>query len=191
MGLLFKNHVDHYFIVFEHIQQSFLRRRSGRLSKHYQYFWGRCSFYEIFDIFQYQQRMGLISIEYPKKWSQILLNCARLQFDFCLTKMYDFQKRTIFLQNWISNLQDLLRSQSPWQSAFFCSITTWQYWLYSLVWWIYEINRFKRLSKFWPISLWIVSAYLLFIKCQVVQFLPSLNISEQFESMYLTIFQQI
>ena len=148
MGLLFNDHVDDYFIVFEHIQQSFLTRRSGRLSEHYQYSWGRCSFYEIFYIFQYQQvvpfclksesrfqkqkqldsrtpeqRIRLISIQYPKKSSQILLNCVRLQFDSCTTKMYDVQKRTMFFQKWISNLQDLLRIQSPWQSALFCSIT--------------------------------------------------------------------
>ena len=34
-------------------------------------------------------------------------------------------------------------------------------------------------------------AYLLTIKYRVVQFLPGFNISEQFESMYLTILQQI
>ena len=36
-----------------------------------------------------------------------------------------------------------------------------------------------------------MQAYLLFIEYQVVQFLPSISISEQFESMHLTILQQI
>ena len=39
--------------------------------------------------------------------------------------------------------------------------------------------------------LWIVRAYLLAVKYRVVQFLPGISISEQFESMYLTILQQI
>ena len=39
--------------------------------------------------------------------------------------MYDFQKRTTFLQKWILNLQDFQRNQSlkQSQSALFCSIT--------------------------------------------------------------------
>ena len=36
-----------------------------------------------------------------------------------------------------------------------------------------------------------VQAYLLTIKYQVVQFVPSFNISEQFESILVTILQQI
>ena len=43
----------------------------------------------------------------------------------------------------------------------------------------------------WPILLWIVRASLLTIKYRVVQFLPNTSILEQFESMYLTILQQI
>ena len=63
--------------------------------------------------------------------------------------MYDFQKRTMFLQKWISNLQDLPRTQSL-ETIAVCSLTvlpTWQCCLYSHVWWIYEINRFWRLSQ--------------------------------------------
>ena len=40
--------------------------------------------------------------------------------------------------------------------------------------------------RLWFILLWIVRAYLLTIKYRVVQFLPGISISEQFESMYLT-----
>ena len=38
--------------------------------------------------------------------------------------MYDFQKRTMFLQKWILNLQDLPRNQSL-ETVLVC--TAWQY----------------------------------------------------------------
>ena len=43
----------------------------------------------------------------------------------------------------------------------------------------------------WSISQLIVPIYLLTIEYQVVQFLPSISISEQFESIHVTILQQI
>ena len=56
------------------------------------------------------------SILHPKKWFLILLNCAKLKFDSYTSslseQMYDFQKRTMYRPKWISNLQDLPRSQS-------------------------------------------------------------------------------
>ena len=52
----------------------------------------------------------------PKKRFPILLNCEKQQFVSCtshlLEQRYDFQKRTMFLQKWISNLQDFPQSQS-------------------------------------------------------------------------------
>ena len=45
--------------------------------------------------------------------------------------------------------------------------------------------------RLWSILKTILRAYLLTIKYQVVQFLPNISISEHFESMYLTILQQI
>ena len=58
----------------------------------------------------------LISIQRPKKWFRILLNCAKLKFvsytSNSLEQMYDFQKRTMLLQKWILNLQDLLQNRS-------------------------------------------------------------------------------
>ena len=50
---------------------------------------------------------------------------------------------------------DFESSRSPTKSEFWNSpnlhclaaFPTWQYCLYSLVWWIYEINRFRRLSQ--------------------------------------------
>ena len=56
------------------------------------------------------------SILRPKRWFLILLNCAKLQFvswtSNLLEQMYDFRKCTMFLQKWISNLQDFPQSQS-------------------------------------------------------------------------------
>ena len=45
--------------------------------------------------------------------------------------------------------------------------------------------------KLWSILWWIVRAYSLTTEYQVFQFLPGISILEQFESMYLTILQQI
>ena len=61
-----------------------------------------------------------------------------------------FQKRTMFLQKWISKLQDLLQNRSlETVPVLHCLpvLPTWQYCLYSHVWWIYEINRFKGLPQ--------------------------------------------
>ena len=68
---------------------------------------------------------------------------------------------------------------------------TWQYCLYSHVWWMYEINRFKRLSQ--ALVHFVIDRAILFTdhKYRVVQFLPVINISEQFESIHVTIVQQI
>ena len=56
------------------------------------------------------------SILHPKKCFLILLNCATLKFvsytSNVLEQMYDFPKRTMFLQKWILSLQDLPRSPS-------------------------------------------------------------------------------
>ena len=59
-----------------------------------------------------------VSVPCPERWSQILLSSENQQFVSCtstnlLEQMYDFQKRIMFLQKWISNLEDLPRSQSP------------------------------------------------------------------------------
>ena len=47
------------------------------------------------------------------------------------------------------------------------------------------------LARLWSILLWIVRAYLLTIKYRVIQFLPNLSISEQFESIHVTSLPQI
>ena len=55
--------------------------------------------------------------------------------------------------------------------------------------------RYQTIQAFchmlWSISWWIVRAYLLTIEYQVVQFVPSISISKQFESIHVTILQQI
>ena len=47
-----------------------------------------------------EQEARLISIQRPKRWFQILLNCVKLKFvsytSNWLEQMYDFQKRTMF-----------------------------------------------------------------------------------------------
>ena len=64
--------------------------------------------------------------------------------------MYDFQKWTTFLQKWILNPQDLPKNRSL-ETVPVCIV--WQcfphkqYCLYSHVWWMYEINRFRRLPQ--------------------------------------------
>ena len=67
-----------------------------------------------------------------------------------------------------------------------------QYCLYSQLWWTYEINRFRRLTQ--ALVHFVMDRASLFTwpwEYQVVQFLPNISISGQFESMYLTILQQI
>ena len=63
-----------------------------------------------------EQESRLISIQRPKRWFQILLKCVKLKFvsytSNLLEQMYDFQKCTMFLQKWISNLQDLPQNRS-------------------------------------------------------------------------------
>ena len=62
--------------------------------------------------------------------------------------MYDFQKRTIFLQKWISNLQDLQRNQNL-ETVPVCIV--WQYYPHDNIVCIHkydeEMNRFRRLSQ--------------------------------------------
>ena len=85
-----------------------------------------------------------ISIQCPKRWFQILLNCEKQQFVSCTSnlweQMYGFRKC----------IQDLPRSQSlETVPSLHCLavLPTWQYCLYSHVWWMCEINRFRRLSQ--------------------------------------------
>ena len=100
----------------------------------------------------------------------------------------------MFLQKWILNLQDLPQSQSP-ETVPVCIV--WQYFPHDNIVYIHLCDEYMKsidsdvCHRLWSILLWIVRAHLLTIKYQVVQLLPSISISEQFEGMYLTILQQI
>ena len=65
--------------------------------------------------------------------------------------MYDFQKRTMFLKKWISNLQDVLQNQSLDTVPdcivlqFFTHITI--LFVVTCMMNVRKINRFKRLSQ--------------------------------------------
>ena len=64
--------------------------------------------------------------------------------------------------------------------------------LYSHVWWMYEINRFRRLSQ--ALVHFVIDRASLFTDhkiYQVFQFVLCISISEQFESIHVTILQQI
>ena len=92
----------------------------------------------------------------------------------------------MFHPKWILNLQDLPRSQSP-ETVPVCIAS--QYFPHDNIVCIHLYDECMKLidsgvcHKLWSILLWIARAYLLTIKYQVVQFLPNINISEQFESM--------
>ena len=103
---------------------------------------------------------------------QILSNCAKRQFasftSNLLEQMYDFRRCTMFLQKWISNLQDLPRSQRSWkqsQSALPSSISH-----HDNIVCIHLCDEYMKsvdsgvCHKPWSILLWIVRAYLLTIK---------------------------
>ena len=135
------DHLDHCFIILKDIQQSFLMRRldvwgnrinilhhidlplrfliSLNINR------SPCSIWNLRhasknrnnQIPQFESREArLISIQCPRRWSQILLDCAKRQSVSCTSnlweQMYDFQKRTMFLQKWILNPQDLPQNQS-------------------------------------------------------------------------------
>ena len=100
----------------------------------------------------------------------------------------------MFHPKWILNLQDLPQSRSL-ETIQVCIVL--QYYPHNNIVCIHMKDECMIsidsgvCHKLWSILWWIVRAYSLTIECQVVQFLPSISISEQFESMYLTILQQI
>ena len=108
--------------------------------------------------------------------------------------MYDFQKRTMFTQKWILNLQDLPRSQNL-ETVPICIV--WQYFPHDNIVCIHSCDEYMKsidsgvCHRPWSILLWIVPAYSLTIEYQVVQYVPSISISEQFESILVTILQQM
>ena len=78
-----------------------------------------------------------------EKWFQILLNCAKLKSVSCtsnlLAQTCDFQKCTMFLQKWILSPQDFPQNRSlETVPVLHCLAVfpTWQFCLYSHVWWM-------------------------------------------------------
>ena len=100
----------------------------------------------------------------------------------------------MFLQKWISNLQDLARSQSL-ETVPVCIV--WQDYPHDNIVCIHSCDEYMKsidsgvCHKLESTLLWNVQAYLLTIEYQVVQFVPSISICEQFESILVTILQQI
>ena len=145
-----------------------------------------------------EREYHLTSILHPKKWFLILLNCAKLKFVSCtsnlLEQMYDFQKHIMSLHKWIWSPQDLLQNRSL-ETVPVCIVL--QYYPHSNTVSIHMCDQCMKsidsgvCHKPWSILWWIVRAYLLTMEYQVVQFLPSISISGQFGSMYLTSLQQI
>ena len=192
-----------------------LDAKTGRLREHSQYYSARLSFLEIFvpchwqrvfQVFQESEScfQGLkradptnreresrpISIQRPKRWFRILLNSAKLQFvsytSNLLEQMYDFKKCTMFLQRWILNPQDLLQNRSL-ETVPACIVL--QCHPHNNTVCIHMCDECKMSidSGVCP-KLW---AYSLTIEYRVFQSVPSISISEQFESILVTILQQI
>ena len=106
-----------------------------------------------------EQANHLISVQCPKRWFQILLNCEKQQFVSCtsnlLEQMCDFRICTMFLQKWISNLQDLPRSRSL-ETVPICIV--WQYYPHDNIVCIHMYDEYMKsidsgvCHKLWSIS---------------------------------------
>ena len=88
-----------------------------------------------------------------------------------LEQMYGFRKHIMFLQKWILNLQDLPQSHSP-KTVPICIAQ--QYFPHDNIVCIHSCDEYMKsidsgvCHKLWSILLWIVRAYFLTIKYQVV-----------------------
>ena len=122
-----------------------------------------------------------------EKLPQLPWNSVYLRFVSCtsnlLARTYDFRKCTEFLLMLILRLQSLLQNQSL-ETVPICIV--WQCFPHDNTVCIHMCAECKRSNEIvmchtlWSILLWIVRACLLTIRYQVVQFLPNINISEQF-----------
>ena len=140
-----------------------------------------------------------ISVQCPKRWFQILLNCEKQQFvswniqlfgtNVWLPKTHNVHARSGF---WIFKISRKIRvlKQSP-----ICIV--WQYYPHDNIVCIHMYDEYMNsidsgvCHKLWSILWLIVQTYLLTMEYQVVQVLPNISISEQFESTHVTILQQI
>ena len=139
-----------------------------------------------------------ISILHPRKWLLILLNCAKLKFvshtSNWLEQTYDFQKCTIFHLMLMLNPKDLLQNRSL-ETVPVCIV--WQCFPHDNTVCILMYDEWKRsidiivCHKSWSILWSVVQVYSLIIEYQVFQYVSSINISEQFESILFTILLRI
>ena len=145
-----------------------------------------------------QREYRLTSILHPKRWFLILLNCAKLKFVSCtsnlLEQMCGFQKRTMFLQKWILNLQDLPRNQSL-ETVPVCIVS--QCHPHNNIICIDMCDECRRSNdsvvchRLWSISWSIVQVCSLFMEYQAFYYVPSSRIPKQLKSIRLTILLQI
>ena len=95
-----------------------------------------------------------------------------LHIQFMGTNMYDFQKCTMFLQKWILNLQDLLRSQSL-ETVPVCIV--WQYYTHDNIVFFHVYDEFLKSNDsgvchmLWSILWWILQVCSLTREYQVFQ----------------------
>ena len=100
------------------------------------------------------------------------------------------KKRTMFLQKWILNPQDLLQNRSL-ETVPVCIVL--QYYPHSNTVCSHMYDECMKsidssvCHRLWSILWWIVRAYLLTIEYQVFQNVPSISILKHFESILLTI----
>ena len=213
----FHNHLDHCFIVLKHIQYSFLTRGlvvSGNWINVFHLIDSLLRF--VFTIHKLPVRSETCEI-FPKtetirfhnsragkpcSLSPVSREMISDSVELWKTDVCFLHIQLIGTNVWLPKTNnvppevDFESSRSPAKSESWNSpnlhclavCPTWQYCLYPHAWWMHEINRFKHLSQalvHFVIDLASFSLY------QVVQYVPSMSILEQFESIHVTILQQI
>ena len=133
----------------------------------------------------------------PKRRFPILLNCEQQQFVSCtsnlLEQTYDFTKSTMFLQMPILNLQDLPQSQNL-ETIPVCIVL--QCFPHDNMVCVHMYDEYTKsidsgvCHKSWSILWLIVQVCSLTIEYKALQFVPSVNIAEQFGSTLVTTLQQ-
>ena len=136
------------------------------------------------------------SIQRPKRWFRILLNCVKLKFvsytSNLLEQTYDFQKSTTFFQKWILSPQDLLQNRSL-ETVPACIVLQYYHIAILFVFTCVMNVRYQSIQSFVTSFGPFRNRSCKFIhwEYQVFQYVPSTSISEQFERMLLTILLQI
>ena len=139
-----------------------------------------------------------ISSQCPKRWFLILLNCAKLKFASYTSNLWE---QNVWLPKmqcssrsgfWIFKISSEIRVLKQSQSALFSSITHMTIlFVFTCVMNVWNQSIQAFVTGFGPFRNRIVQTYSLTIEYQVVQYVPSISISEQFESILVTILQKI